>query len=46
MGTAGTALAVNGTAAVQTPGSGAQDATTQRGQSTGAEEPLPAGQVI
>jgi len=46
MGTGGTAPVVNGTASVQTAGSGVQDATTQRGQSTGAEEPLPAGQVL
>ena len=43
MGTGGTAPVVNGTATVQTSGSAAQDATTQRGQSNGAEEPLPAG---
>jgi hypothetical protein len=46
MGTGGPAPVVNGTASVQTAGSGAQDASTQRGQSTGAEEPLPAGQVL
>lgn len=43
MGTGGTAPVVNGTATVQTPGSGAKDATTQRGQSAGTEESLPAG---
>jgi len=46
MGTGGPAPVVNGTASIQTAGSGAQDAPTQRGQSTGAEEPLPAGQVL
>jgi len=46
MGTGVPAPVVNGTASVQTAGSGAQDASTQRGQSTGAEEPLPAGQVL
>ena len=46
MGTGGPAPAVNGTASVQTAGPGAQDAPTQRGQSTGAEEPLPTGQVL
>ena len=46
MGTGGTAPVVNGTATVQTPGSGAKDATTQRGQSAGNEESLPAGQVV
>jgi len=43
MGTGGPAPVVNGMASVQTAGSGAQDASTRRGQSTGAEEPLPAG---
>jgi len=43
MGTGGPAPVVNGMASVQTAGSGAQDASTQRGQSNGAEEPLPAG---
>jgi len=43
MGTGGPAPVVNGTASVQTAGPGAQDAPTQRGQSTGADEPLPAG---
>jgi hypothetical protein len=46
MGTGGPAPVVNGMASVQTAGSGAQDSSTQRGQSTGAEEPLPAGQVL
>jgi len=46
MGTGGPAPVVNGTASVQTAGPGAQDAPTQRGQSTGADEPLPAGQVL
>ena len=46
MGTGGPAPVVNGMASVQTAGSGAQDASTQRGQSNGAEEPLPAGQVL
>jgi hypothetical protein len=45
MGTGGTAPIVNGTAPAQAPGLGAQDAATQRGQTAGAEEPLPAGQV-
>ncbi|PNF39754.1 E3 ubiquitin-protein ligase Su(dx) [Cryptotermes secundus] len=43
IGTGGTAPIVNGTATAQAPGSGAQDAATQRGQTSGAEEPLPAG---
>jgi len=43
MGTGGSAPVVNGTASVQTAGPGAQDAPTPRGQSTGAEEPLPTG---
>lgn len=43
MGTGGPAPVVNGTASIQTAGPGAQDAPTQRGQSTGAEEPLPTG---
>jgi hypothetical protein len=45
MGTGGTAPVVNGTATAQAPGLGAQDAAAQRGQTAGAEEPLPAGQV-
>jgi len=43
MSSVGTAPVVNGTVTAQAPG--AQDAAAQRGQSTGAEEPLPAGQV-
>jgi hypothetical protein len=45
MGTGGPAPVVNGTATASAPVSGAQDAVTQRGQASSAEEPLPAGQV-
>jgi hypothetical protein len=45
IGTGGTAPIGNGTATAQAPGLGSQDAAAQRGQTTGAEEPLPAGQV-
>lgn len=44
-GTGGIAPVVNGSSTAQAPVSGAQDAVTQRGQSTSGEEPLPAGQV-